>query len=114
MLALINGGGAAALATLLQAVWDEWEPASRGMVITGIGFLLGGLAVVPVTFVLRYVNRLNVTRRSYRPLRNWLWWVIMASYAATVILFIIGMWWAMDGARLANELEGQTGGAAGR
>jgi hypothetical protein len=56
ILALINGGGAAALATLLQAVWDKWDPVSRGMVITGIRFLLFGLAAVPVTLVLRYIN----------------------------------------------------------
>jgi hypothetical protein len=100
VLALINGGGAAALATLLQAVWGKWGPVPRGMLITGIMFLLCGLAVVPVTFVLRYINRL--TKRSYKPFRNPLWYVINLTHAVSLALFLWGMWWAVDGARLAN------------
>jgi hypothetical protein len=101
ILALINGGGAAALAALLQAVWDKWEPVSRGMVITGIRFLLIGLAVVPVTLVLRYINGLRPV--SYRAFRNPFWYLIILSYAVSLALFVIGMWWATDGAQLAND-----------
>ena len=101
ILALINGGGAAALAALLQAVWDKWEPVSRGMVIDGIRFMLIGLAVVPLTLVLRYINGLLAI--SYRPFRNPLWYFILLSYLAPVVLFLVGMWWATDGAQMANE-----------
>jgi hypothetical protein len=91
ILALINGGGAAALAALLQAVCDKWEPVSRGKVIDGIGFML----------VLRYIN--GLLTMSYRPFRNPLWYVILLSYLAPVVLFLTGMWYAIEGARLANE-----------
>lgn len=101
ILALINGGGAAALATLLQAVWDKWEPEPRGMVITGTRFLLIGLAVVPVTLVLRYIN--GLLPWSFRPFRNPLWYLIILSYAISLALFVMGMWWAIDGASSAND-----------
>jgi hypothetical protein len=100
ILALINGGGAVSLAALLQAVWDIWEPASRGLVISGIRCLLVGLAVVPVTLVLRYIN--GLLQRSHKPWRNPLWYVILLTYAITVALFVIGMYLATEGARLAN------------
>jgi hypothetical protein len=100
ILALITGGGAGAVVALLQAVWDKWEPASRDMVITGTWFLLIGLASVPVTLVLRYINGLTV--RSYRPFKNWFWYLIMLSYLVTLTLFLTGMGYVISGARLAN------------
>lgn len=101
ILALINGGGAAALATLLQAIWGEWGPEPRGMVITGIWFLLIGLAAVPVTLVLRYIN--GLLPQSFRPFLNPLWYLIILSYAVSMAFFIWGMWWAMNGAVIANR-----------
>ena len=85
ILALINGGGAAALASLLQAVWDKWGPVARSMVIDGIGYMLIGLAVVPLTLVLRYIN--GLLGMSFRPFRNPLWYVILLSYLAPVVLY---------------------------
>jgi hypothetical protein len=93
VLALINGGGAAAFAALLQAVWDKWEPVSRAMVIDGIGFMLLGLAVVPLTLVLRYIN--GLLAMSYRPFRNPLWYVILLPYLAPWSSF-----WSGCGTRL--------------
>jgi micrococcal nuclease len=56
-----------------------------------------------VPLVLRYIN--GLTRRSYEPFRNWLWYGIQFTHIVSLALFIIGMWIAVDGAWLANGAD---------
>lgn len=100
ILAIINGGGAVALATFMQAVWDKWDVAPRGLLITALSYLTFGLAVVPVTLVLRYVN--GLLSESYSPFRNPWWYAIIVTYFASVVCFLMGMSAVILAAQTAN------------
>jgi hypothetical protein len=71
-LVLINGAGAAALATFLQAVWDKPDAAGlRIWLLQGIAWLAVGVALAAVSFFPRYIHGLSASHA--RPLRS-LWW----------------------------------------
>ena len=56
-LVLINGGGAAALAAFLQAIWDK--PTAAGLriyLLAGIASLLLGAALAGILFLARYIS----------------------------------------------------------
>jgi hypothetical protein len=52
-LIIINGGGVVALLAFLQAIWDK-DYDLREIVLYGVGWMLLGLVVLPVSMLLRF------------------------------------------------------------
>ncbi len=101
-LLLINAGGAAAVLTLLQAMWDKWPSDTLMFEVRGVVACLVGVLIVPFNTFLRYYNSLRTEKiREYYPLKDWVWWVITALYFLSLVSFISGMGLAVYGAHLA-------------
>ncbi len=99
-LVLINGGGAAALATFAQAIWDKSDAAPmRWWLLFGICWLLLGTASASTIFLTRYFGSLhpNTTTPNKNP-----WWLAQLIVTIlSVVLFIIGMGVAVAGGFIA-------------
>ena len=96
-LLLINGGGAVAVATWLQAVWSEpWASSMLQPQVLGIGFLLAGVVFAAVCPFLRYLSFFH--RNTTKPLKNPIWWLQALATALSVAAFIVGMVSVMKGA----------------
>ncbi len=95
MLVALNAGGALALLTLVQAVWNKWPSVSLESVLDGVIWLLVGAILVPIAGVVRYVNAL--LRISFRPFRNPVWYLIMLLYVFSGGCFVYGVYNAVDG-----------------
>lgn len=89
-LLLINGGGAVAVATWLQAVWSEpWASSMLRPQVLGVGFLLAGVVLAAVCPALRYLSFFHTN--TAKPLRNPIWWLQTGATALSVVAFIVGM-----------------------
>jgi hypothetical protein len=95
---LINGGGAVALGSLLQALWPNpmltyW----KGMLLLGIGWMAAGVVFSAIQPVLRYFTSMDP--RSYKFRGSPWWWWHMAAVVASVLCFVIGCALAVAGGR---------------
>ncbi len=85
---LMNGGGAVALATWLQAVWgQEWAaPMIRwqvyGMAVFALGIFFG--AFVPVA---RYLGSLH--KNTLTPRKNPWWWTHLIATVLSILSFAV-------------------------
>jgi len=89
-LVLINGGGAAALAAFLQAIWDK--PTAAGLriyLLAGIASLLLGAALAGILFLARYISFFHPNTNVLT--RNPWWWTTMALILLSLACFIAGM-----------------------
>jgi hypothetical protein len=89
-LAVINGAGAAALATLMTALWEKGGTSSiRHAIVIGMGFLIFGAALAAIAFWPRYLHGLSAT--ANKP-RSSPWWKVFAFCVVTsFVFFLIGM-----------------------
>jgi hypothetical protein len=95
-LVLINGGGAAALAAFLQAIWDK--PSAAGMriyLLAGIASLILGAALAGILFLARYLSFFH--RNTNILTRNPWWWTTIVLIFLSLACFIIGMGTAVTG-----------------
>lgn len=99
-LILINGGGAAALAAFLQAIWTKEgvTPLLWGTLF-GLCFLVVGTAAAALIFVTRYLG--SGHRMATHPEWNpWRWWQLGLT-ALSVSFFLMGMGSAVVGGFVA-------------
>ena len=95
-LILINGGGAAALAAFLQAVWGEANFAPmRLWILVGMCWLIAGTAVSASIFLTRYLGALHA--KTTTPTQNPWWWLQISLTAIAVVCFCAGMGTAVFG-----------------
>jgi hypothetical protein len=95
-LVLINGGGAAALAAFLQAIWDKPAAAAMRMyLLIGIGLLLLGTALAAILFLARYMSFFHPNTNIMT--RNPWWWTTIALVSLSLVCFLIGMGTALIG-----------------
>lgn len=89
-LVLINGGGAAALAAFLQAIWDKTNIAPmRWWILVGMCWLIVGTAVSASIFVTRYLGAFHP--KTTTPTQNPWWWLQLALTVLAVLCFTVGM-----------------------
>jgi hypothetical protein len=89
-LLLVNGGGAAALAAFLQAIWDKPNAAPmRWWVLFGMCWLLLGTALSAVIFLARYFGA--VAREKMQPAASRWWQVQLSVTLLSVACFVTGM-----------------------
>jgi hypothetical protein len=95
-LVLLNGGGAAALAAFLQAIWDKpsAEP-MRFYLLIGIGLLLIGAAFASILFLVRYIAFFH--RHTDTPPKNPWWWGMIVLILLSLLCFLGGMTSAVIG-----------------
>ena len=99
-LVLINGGGAAALALFLQAIWDKPSAAAmREYLLIGIGSLLLGTAFAAILFLARYVSFFHPNTNI--PTRNPWWWTTIVLVLLSLACFLFGMGTAVNGGFVA-------------
>ena len=99
-LTLIYGGGAAALAAFLQAIWDKPNAAPmRVWLLSGVSILLLGTAISAVVFVARYLTFFDPN--SAVPGRSRMWRATFVLVAVAVGCFVVGMGAAVLGAFVA-------------
>jgi len=95
-LVLVNGGGAAALAAFLQAVWDKPSAAPmRVYLLIGIGSLLLGTAAAAILFLARYLSFFHPN--THTPTRNPWWWTTIVLVLLSLACFLFGMGTAVTG-----------------
>lgn len=93
---LMNGGGALALATWLQAVWEkEWaspmlELQIWAMAMFGLGVFLAGLS-----FFARFLAFYHPKTAS--PLQNPIWWLHTVASGLSVISFAVAIFLVVKG-----------------
>ena len=96
-LVLINGGGAVAVATWLQAVWEKtWAHSMLRPQVLGSAILLLGVAFAALCPFIRYVSFFH--RNTLEPFRNPWWWVNAVASALSLFSFIAGMSFVVGGA----------------
>jgi cation transporter-like permease len=89
-LVLLNGGGAAAMAAFLQAIWDKPSAAPmRIYLLCGIGLLLLGAAVASILFLVRYRSFFDPNTNT-PPLNPWWRWMHRL-IAVSLGCFLVGM-----------------------
>lgn len=101
-LLLVNGGGAVATATLVQAEWGKgWPPDALRFAIYAIIPPLVGIGFALVAMVLRYFNSLRGAP-SKRPPNPW-WAAILTLQFASIASFVVGMLLAVCAALAALQ-----------
>jgi hypothetical protein len=95
-LILVNGGGAAALAAFLQAIWDKPDAAAmRTYLLIGIASLLLGTAMGAILFLARYLSFFH--RNTNILTRNPWWWTTILLILFSLGCFLFGMGAAVYG-----------------
>ena|SRR5688572_22894207 len=96
-LALINGGGAVALAAFLQAIWNNDGAADvmKPYLLWGMVVLVVGVFFASVIFVFRYLGSFH--QQAARPFHNPWWWSQMVVYLLSSLCFLAGMAIAIRG-----------------
>jgi hypothetical protein len=93
---LLNGGGAAAMAAFLQAIWDKPSTAPmRIYLLGGIGSLLFGAAVASILFLVRYRAFFDPNTNT-PPLNPWWRWMHRL-IGLSLLCFLSGMALAVIG-----------------
>jgi hypothetical protein len=96
-LLLINGGGAVAVATWLQAVWSEtWAASMLQSQVVGIAVLLVGVLFAAACPFVRYLSFLHP--KTVTPFKNPIWWVNAGATVLSLASFIAGMAFVVCGA----------------
>jgi polyferredoxin len=96
-LVLINGGGAVAVASWLQAVWGEtWATSMLRPQIIGTAILLGGVMLAALCPMLRYMSFFHP--KTLTPRKNPWWWTNAIASLLSVAAFAVGMGFVVAGA----------------
>jgi hypothetical protein len=96
-LLLINGGGAVAVATWLQAVWSEsWAASMLRPQVVGVAVLLAGVLFAALCPFVRYLSFLH--SKTATPLKNPVWWINAGATVFSLASFLIGMAFVVCGA----------------
>jgi hypothetical protein len=96
-LVLLNGGGAVATATWLQAVWGEaWAAEMLRPQVIGAALLLAGALLAATCPYIRYLSFLH--RNTLSPLRNPWWWCQTIATVLSLAAFGVGMSFVVIGA----------------
>lgn len=96
-LLLVNGGGAVAVATWLQAVWSEpWAASMLRPLVVGVGVLLAGVLFAALCPFVRYLSFLHP--KTATPFRNPVWWVNAGATVLSLASFLVGMAFVVCGA----------------
>jgi hypothetical protein len=99
-LTLINGGGAAALAAFLQAIWEKTDAIPmRWWILFGMCWLVAGTAISAINFLTRYLGSFH--EKATRPMENPWWWGQIATTLLGFACFIVGMSMAIVGGFIA-------------
>lgn len=99
-LTLINGGGAAALAAFLQAIWDKTNAAPmRWWILFGMAWLIAGTAISAIIFITRYLGSFH--EKTTQPLLNPWWWTQIVFTVLGFLCFLVGMSMAVVGGFIA-------------
>lgn len=99
-LTLINGGGAAALAAFLQAIWDKTNAAPmRWWILFGMMWLIAGTAISAIIFITRYLGSFH--EKTTQPLSNPWWWAQIVFAVLGFLCFLVGMSMAVVGGFIA-------------
>lgn len=108
-LLIINGGGAIAVATWLQAVWDEpWATPMLSAQVFGAQWLIFGCLAAAVCPFLRYASGMH--KNALTPFKNPVWWAHASATALSALFFLIGMLCVLHGARLALPVTSAASG----
>jgi hypothetical protein len=85
---LMNGGGAVALATWLQAVWEkEWATAMLWWQLWAMLMFAFGVFWAGVAYLARFLAFYH--KNTECPLENPVWWLHVASVTVSIILFAV-------------------------
>ena len=96
-LVLVNGGGAVAVATWLQAVWVEpWANSMLQPQLVGITILLAGVFFAAICPFVRYAGFFHP--KTATPFKNPLWWVNAVATGLSSLAFLAGMGFVVGGA----------------
>lgn len=96
-LLLINGGGAIAVATWLQAVWSEnWAASMLRPQVVGVAFLLAGVLLAALCPFLRYLSFFHP--KTATPFKNPIWWLNAGATVLSLGSFLVGMAFVVLGA----------------
>lgn len=99
-LTLINGGGAAALAAFLQAIWDKTNAAPmRWWILFGMAWLIAGTAISAIIFITRYLGSFH--EKATQTLLNPWWWTQIVFAVLGFLCFLVGMSMAVVGGFIA-------------
>lgn len=83
---LMNGGGAVALATWLQVVWEKgWAAPMLKLHLCGMAMFGFGVFLAGVSFFARFLAFYHPKRD--KPLENWVWWLHTGASGLSVISF---------------------------
>lgn len=101
---IMNGGGAIALATWLQAVWDKpWASPMLCWQLWGMAAFAAGIAVAAVIPIARYLGSLH--GNTLTPLKNPWWWVYIVANVSSILLFAVGSSLVVGGGFAALSLK---------
>ena len=93
---LMNGGGAVALATWLQAVWEkEWSRPMLEWHLWGMGSFGFGVFAAGISFVARFLAFYHPKKNT--PLKNPVWWVQVVMSALSIIAFGVAVFLVVKG-----------------
>lgn len=85
---LINGGGAVALATWLQAVWGQpWAAPMLRWQIYGMGVFALGIVFAAVVPLARYLGSLHIN--THNPPKNPWWWAHLIATTLSILSFAV-------------------------
>lgn len=104
---LMNGGGAVALATWLQAVWDkEWSRPMLEWHLWGMGSFGFGVFAAGVSFVARFLVFYHP--KTLTPLKNPIWWVHVVASLLSIVAFGVAAILVVKGGFAALALKQAT------
>lgn len=99
---LMNGGGAVALATWLQAIWEkEWATPMLKWQLWGMASFAVGVSLAGVAFFARFLAFYHP--KALVPLKNPVWWVHVAASTLSVMAFAIAMGLVVKGGFVTLE-----------
>lgn len=86
---LMNGGGAIALTSWLQAVWEkEWAAPMLWWHLWGMACFAGGVFFAGLALLVRFLT--FYSRKRNVPRRNWVWRSHVVSNFLSVLAFAVG------------------------
>lgn len=89
-LLLANGGGAAALLALAQAVWTT-QPALAALALRAIAVMASGVGFALLTPIFRYVHSQEARRKVGDNKRTPYWYIFLACLVLSVLAFFVSI-----------------------
>ena len=86
---IMNGGGAIALATWLQAIWDKpWASPMLCWQLWGMAAFAAGIGVAVAVPLARYLGSLH--KNTHTPRKNPWWWAYIVATIFSILSFAVG------------------------